>query len=609
MDSIYIFLIFAIGIILAIGVGLEISKGIEEFIIYVLFWFLYIITIITFINITFVSYYYITMRNKTGQPGHQGQTGDRGEKGQAGLCKADCRNSICENALTDLVKQELKDKNNGVNINLENIYIKSKIKQMCDSPEFAQLAPYNGPINLINYIKDIWKIWIRLLYESGGPLYFQTIGAEDQFDWLNINPFDEIMKYDIFYWGMGKQYRPQIAEKCYSSKDGENPQANASGSIIQVAKTNLYDYIINDAGSQAYANASFWRPKQFTYKTAVFYPVGDLVIGPVRNGDWSHFARHVGGINFTQPSYGPARETILVSGDVKGPISYELLWTNNGWTTSGQRQPNYFWVWRPIAPVKYIALGDVITTSADPPLTGDNAPIRCVSFDMVKPLPTNGSVLWSSNGSPVNINLNMLGFMPNNGGYQIADGSNAYNLFRAVIGTSINIPPSDINGNFYYLDTDKYDSDFVLGVESGRPSTDKEDNRVGKGIIPSPRRDTKYSVVAYLNLKNNPVLKHKQSGMKIKGQIIPNAISNSYILKDINGKFCLDYINNVLTFKPCDEMVETQYFSILMTGNMTNECTLQHHKTGNILKYMSGLFTLVHTNVIDGAELTLFMMD
>ena len=54
---------------------------------------------------------------------------------------------------------------------------------MCSSEEFKQLAPYNGPINLINYLKDIWKIWIGLLYDAGGMLYFETIGAEDQFDW------------------------------------------------------------------------------------------------------------------------------------------------------------------------------------------------------------------------------------------------------------------------------------------------------------------------------------------------------------------------------------------------------------------------------------------
>ena len=50
MDTIYLFIIFAIGIIIAIGIGLEISKGIEETVIAVLFWFLYLITIITFIN-------------------------------------------------------------------------------------------------------------------------------------------------------------------------------------------------------------------------------------------------------------------------------------------------------------------------------------------------------------------------------------------------------------------------------------------------------------------------------------------------------------------------------------------------------------------------------
>jgi hypothetical protein len=606
MDTIYIFLIFAIGIILAIGVGLEISKGIDEFIIYVLFWFLYIITIITFINIVLVGNYYITMRNKTGQPGQQGPRGDQGDKGQSGLCDKGCRDSICENAITELLTKELQDRNNGVRIDINNIYIKSKIKQMCDSDEFKQLAPYNGPINLINYLKDIWKIWIEKLFDSGGMLYFQTIGAEDQFDWLSTNPFDEIMKYDVFYWGMGKQYRPQILEKCYASKDGENPNPNATGSIIQVATTDLYDFIITDDNSQAYNHASFWRAKQFTYKTAVFYPVGDIIMGPVRNSEWINFQKHVGAITFPHNSYGPARETILISGDIKGPVNYELLWTNNGWTVSGQAQPNFFWVWRPIAPVDYIALGDVITTTADPPLTGDSAPIRCVPFDMVIKAPANGNVLWSSNGSRVNINLNMLGFAPNNGSYQGANTGNIYNLFRGVIGWNTSIPESDINGNFYYLDTTKYDATFQLGVDYGRPANDTDANRIGKGIIPSAQRDSKYSVIAYMNLKNNPVLTHKQSTFKINGQIIPNAISNTYIFK--NGNLCIDYIDNVLTLKPCDELVDTQYFSIIFTGNMKNECTLKHYKTGHILKYKAGLFTLVDTNVIDDKQFTLFIM-
>lgn len=604
MDIIYIFLLFAIGIILAIGVGLEISKDIEEFVIYVLFWFLYIITIITFINIILVINYYIKMRNKTGPPGKEGPRGDQGDKGQAGLCDTGCRDSICENALMDLLKQELQNRNHGVRIDINNIYIKSKIKQMCSSEEFKQLAPYNGPINLINYLKNIWKIWIGLLYDAGGMLYFETIGAEDQFDWISSNPFDEIMKYDVFYWGMGKQYRPKILEKCYASIDGNTPNLNSSGFIIQVATTNLYDKITADDNSQAFMHASFWRAKQFTYKTAVFYPVGDIVIGPIRDGEDNSSQKHVGAIKFPHTSKGPSRETILVSGDVRGPINYELLWTNDGWTSNG-KQPTYFWVWRPIAPVDYIALGDIITTTPDPPLTGDNAPIRCVPMDITVKLPTNGNVLWSSNGSPVDININMLGFIPNNGENQVSDASNAYNLFRGVVGWSTSIPASDINGNFYYLDTNKYDSSFELGVDYGRPDTSDNAQRVGKGILPSQQRDSKYSVIAYMNLKNNPVLKHQQSNIQINGQLIPNAISNSYILKQSN--LCLDYVDSVLSFKSCDELVDTQYFSILFTGNMKNQCTLKHQNTDKLLKYQNGLFTLVDPNTIDDAQYTLFL--
>lgn len=606
MDLIYIFLLFAIGIILAIGVGLEISKGIDEFIIYVLFWFLYIITLITFINIILVINYYMKMKNKQGPIGIAGVQGEQGDKGETGKCDSNCRDSICENAINELLLDELRTRQNGVRVDVNNIYIKSKIHQMCSSSEFKQLAPYNGPVNLINYMKDIWKIWIDLLYDAGGMLYFQSIGAEDQFDWLKSNPFDEMKKYDIFYWGMGKQYRPQIIDKCYTSNDGNTiSNLDASGSIIQVAKTDLYDFITNDDNIQSFTHASFWRPKQFTYKTAIYYPLGDIVMGPVRKGENVKGKKHIGGIIFPYKSSGPARETILVSGDVKSPINYELLWTNSGWNTTSNKTTNYIWIWRPIAPVNYIALGDVITTTADPPQTGDGAPIRCVPFDMVIRLPANHNVLWSSNGSPVDVNINLLGFKPNNGEYQSADGAiNAYNLFRGVVGWETVIPESDINGNFYYLDTNKYNSSYVLGVDNGRPDTSNEGNRVGKGIISTPQRDSKYSVIAYLNLKNSPKLQHQSSKIELQGEIIPNAISNSYIIKF--GNKCLSYLDNSIKLVQCDELIEDQYFSILFTGNMKNQCRLKHFKTGLILKYDNKLFNLVDDNSHD--EMTLFLM-
>ena len=617
MDSIYFLLIFAICILVALGFGLEISKKIDEFVLYVLFWFLYIITIITFINIILVSKYYLSMRNKSGPPGLVGVQGEQGDRGESGKCDTGCRDSICLNALSELLTTEIKKHNNGVNINLNNIYIKSKIKQICESDEFKQLAPYNGPINLINYLKDIWKIWIKLLYDSGGKLYFETIGAEDQFDWLSKNPFDEIKKYDVFYWGMGKQYRPQISEKCYNSNDGNKPINDNDESIIQVAKTTFYDKISTSDKSGANDNASFWRAKKFTFKSAVFYPVGDIVIGPYRNGENTNIKKYIGGISLAYPSIGPHRESILVSGDVEPPINYELLWTNYGWNTNSTSSstPNYFWVWRPIAPVNYIALGDVITVDENPPLTGDDAPIRCVPINMSIKLPTNRAVLWSSFGSSVDINLLMLGFIPNNTStsniLQLATEENAYNLFRGIVGTEPIIPDSDVNAHFYYLDKNKYTTSYLVNNEDGLPDTHIDANKVGRGYIPSKQQDSKYSVSAYLNLKNKPLLTHFKTQTKIDGEIIPNAISNSYTLK--YNKLCITYkkvklTDTIIVKKQCDELDETQYFSIAFTGNKKNECNLRHYTTKKILTFKSGEFTLVDSNNNTDIEYTLFIM-
>ena len=122
MESIYKLFFAAFLIVIAVGVGLEISKTIDEFVIYVLFWMLYIITLITFINIGLVGNYYITMKDKTGQPGLQGKQGDRGDKGDVGKCDPKCRDSICETNLTNFVIDELKSKNKGVAVKMNNIY-------------------------------------------------------------------------------------------------------------------------------------------------------------------------------------------------------------------------------------------------------------------------------------------------------------------------------------------------------------------------------------------------------------------------------------------------------------------------------------------------------
>ena len=163
MLTIYTIFMLVIAAVIAIGLGLELSSGINEFVIFVLFWMLYIITIVTFVNIFLVINYYLNMKHKTGPVGKPGPPGDRGEKGDVGLCDPKCRDTICETQITDLILDELKKKITTGNVKINNVYIKSKVRLMCASDEFKQLAPINGPQNLINYIKNIWVIWLELL--------------------------------------------------------------------------------------------------------------------------------------------------------------------------------------------------------------------------------------------------------------------------------------------------------------------------------------------------------------------------------------------------------------------------------------------------------------
>ena len=328
-------------------------------------------------------------------------------------------------------------------------------------------------------------------------------------------------------------------------------------------------------------------------------------MGPSRGGELNSSNKHVGAITYPHPQNGPARETIIVSGDVKGPINYDPLWSN-------QANGIKFWVWRPIAPAGYMALGDVITTSADPPLTGNQAPIRCIPAPLAKKMPANGNVLWSSLGSQEPINFNMLGFIPNSGGYTAAVDGNAYNLFRGVVGTGTNIPESDINGSFYYIDPTKYDTTFQLGRQTGRPDTSPDANKVGKGYIPSAQKDAKYSVLAYLQLKNQPTLTHTKTTIKIYGQIIENAIGNTFSLSPTStptsGIKCLAVSNSAVNQIMYNSDDDNQYFSIIMTGNIKNECRVIHKNTGKYLKYKSGLFTLHDVNNPVDQEYLLYIM-
>jgi hypothetical protein len=526
------------------------------------------------------------MKNKQGPPGPIGLQGDKGLDGNVGKCDPSCRDNICINQVTDSIKQKLQDLNNNIPVTINNVYIKGKIKQICGSNEFKATIPYRNPTDLINYLKDIWNTWVTLIYNAGGASYFQSIGGDMEWEWKTNNPYDEIKKYDIFYWGMGNEYRPQIIDQCLSN-------VGVQVTVVKLCTTNLFDPITNDDGVSSTVRASFWRPRQLTFQTINFYPLGDVVLGPTRQGENTMQDGKMGAITLPQKIKGPARESLLIGGDVLGPIDYNLIWTNSGF--SG----NQFWVWRPIGPNtsngEYIALGDVITTTPEPPATGENAPIRCVPRSMLTRLNPNGNVLWSSLGSQVNLNLLMVGYNLNNGSYQSATHENAYNLFRGIIGMNPNIPSGDVNASFYKINMnidinqmpggDNFTTGMVLS------------NVSGTGYMTSPVKDSKYSVLAYLNMKDNATLLHNISRVNLTANIAPNAIGSIYTIHYNN--LCLKNDNSNIVFAPCDN---TQQFSIELTGNGNNQCRIKTLGNNSMYIIIDQTATIRLVNIISNRD-------
>ena len=203
MFTLSIFLI-VVGLLLAIFIGINLSSNIDDVVLYFLFWLMYIITISTFVAIGSAVYFYSVVRNKKGPDGARGPRGDKGKTGLAGNCNKNCGESLCYDTIVEEIVKIL-DKNEINNggfklSSFKNVYLKSKIKSICGSPEFTEYAKSGGSANLINYLKQIWVEMTQLIYDSGGGsenggiIYFKTIGAENTWNWLENNPFDEFRK-------------------------------------------------------------------------------------------------------------------------------------------------------------------------------------------------------------------------------------------------------------------------------------------------------------------------------------------------------------------------------------------------------------------------------
>jgi hypothetical protein len=587
---VYWLFFISILILIIIVLGLNLSATIETPIIYFLFWLLYIITILTIVNIVLSIYYYINVKNKRGPDGQRGPDGEQGEIGDVGKCAPNCRESLCTDGIITAIENYLTTLEPTKPIKLKNVYIKQKIKSLCESQQFNELSPYKGVDTLIKYLTEIWKLWIDLLYEQGGRIYFETIGAEMEWEWIENNPFDEIKKYDVFYWGLDKEYSPNIENKCYGIN--ENGEKVLVPSLIKITTTNNLQKIGVLSGGNY--SASLWRPANITYEGINYYPIGDIIVGPNNNNETRQENIKYGNLELNSNIESPVVKTILVGGNnIAPPVEYKLLWNNGS-----------IWIWRPLGPSTdsnetYIALGDIATSTATPPPTGQSAPVRCVLKNALNMLKSTQQLLWNTQGTRTPM-ASILGFCQYNGQTLPPSPSkiNAYNVFRLAPNYASSIPNSDTLASFYFIKDEYNDTNDQIGVIKGKPFSGKENQYTGKGWIKENAKDSKYSILAYLNLKPNMKIETKdKTNNRLELELVNNTTfgnSNSYIVKYLNK--CIDIANNAIVMKLCNFSKASQCFRVEMTGKARGEFRLNHILTGKFLETTNGKFKLVSSS-------------
>ncbi len=359
----------------------------------------------------------------------------------------------------EYIKKTLSEAETENNIEVTNLYIKEKVKSMCHSKQFKELSPVRGPQKLIEYLKDIWIDWTELIYNAGGGVeYFTTVGAENDFEWVKNNPFNEMKKYDVFYWGLPSSGRPRSVPvkpkyekktelpenveylKNKNKNEGFTDYENLEPSVVftndkpsnkeklKLLSSNAYFFTYDDKGTEMYPNMRTYRPIHQIHDKEKYYPLGDIAVAPTNKlKDYGSTFKYV--TDFNNQNYkisespgrlvGPNVDTVLVAGDVKKPIDYKAIWddTQDKQERHRTRNAKRFGrhrgiVFKPVCPKGYGSLGHVFSSrrrltadlventdqnSKGRP-KGDNQPV-CIPENCIERLPNKPSEIWDTRDS------------------------------------------------------------------------------------------------------------------------------------------------------------------------------------------------------------------
>ena len=314
-----------------------------------------------------------------------------------------------------------------------------------EQPLIDIILPKQGKEKLIENQNKLRGSAFGKFYTSPGvPSAFlikdKTLTTEEKFFKI-LSPFEEIKKYDAWYWGSPLDVSPQIINHCEIKDDNPNHSEKYNGKI-KVKLTNTYTTMWDSANAgqikYSFENKSskyshlyednilfgnkriqFLRPNRFydSQEDDLFFkqykPIGDVIydydettnvrlektntndVYPIQN----RFQNIESSLSFKKT--GPKIITLLVSGDTKSPIDFELKFKSLR-TEGFNKNEKGIAIWKPIAPEGYVALGYVINVSTSG-LKPDANSIACVPASAIGSSTTLTDIWESKNNKIVNL--------------------------------------------------------------------------------------------------------------------------------------------------------------------------------------------------------------
>ena len=519
----------------------------------------WIITLLI-VHFFFCVYIYFKVYNFRGADGPSGINGLNGKAGKDGKCNHDCGQKVCMANILKEVNTHLQTNNQGP---LKNKLLLNKINKICHSDNYQTIL-YTDKKNrpnekkLINYIKNIIITWINEIGKNKkGSSFLTNENSTETFFKKNTSPFIEIKKYDVWEWGEKYKMKPIVRVQC--AKKNKMPTSNKS--TIYTLETNKYlpsifttivpkdiygpdDCPHNQLGidktneknikkcfyydnkkqitttKKVYKNIEYKKFKQpfsfynteplITENNQNYFPVGSV---------WRCKPNELDKLDTSL-----LKKTILISGEVKSPIDYKLIWKT---CENCLDINNKVSIWRPIPPKKYVALGDIV-------VLGHNKPsldlIKCVPKKYTKEFKYDTSV-WTEKGFEKIENnrktkLDKVSIWPigyNNieeekqylRGTHNLEITGGYSLFR----TSNSYEKPNVKA--YVLKT-QYSTNITTEPEI------IENSKYGFGWMGGKPREAKYSVYQFLGIVTNAIIINTNKTNS------PDGFGKSYYIENVD---------------------------------------------------------------------------